>query len=95
MAPIAIQENLTQSIPDIKSKTTVTVTSVGEDGVTKALTAAQTRFEDRNPRSKKQHEIAVESLPGGNTRTLLYTSPFPLCMKCGKGPFVWDEDGHK
>ncbi|EGO54949.1 hypothetical protein NEUTE1DRAFT_111537 [Neurospora tetrasperma FGSC 2508] len=60
-----------------------------------ALAAAQSRYVANNPLSKKQHELAVESLPGGNTRTLLHTSPFPLCMKHGKGTFVWDEDGHK
>ncbi|KAK3951328.1 pyridoxal phosphate-dependent transferase [Pseudoneurospora amorphoporcata] len=60
-----------------------------------ALAAAQSRYVAINPFSKKQHERAIESLPGGNTRTLLHTSPFPLCMKHGKATFVWDEDGHK
>ncbi|KAH8898643.1 PLP-dependent transferase [Thozetella sp. PMI_491] len=60
-----------------------------------AVDAAIKRFEEQNPVSRKQHEIAASILPGGNTRTLLHTSPFPLSMKCGKGPFVWDEDGHK
>ncbi|KAK1779539.1 pyridoxal phosphate-dependent transferase [Copromyces sp. CBS 386.78] len=60
-----------------------------------ALAAAQSRYVAINPLSKKQHERAIESLPGGNTRTLLHTSPFPLCMKHGKATFVWDEDGHK
>lgn len=63
--------------------------------VAEALAAAQSRYVANNPLSKKQHELAVESLPGGNTRTLLHTSPFPLCIKHGKGTFVWDEDGHK
>ncbi|KAK3314318.1 pyridoxal phosphate-dependent transferase [Apodospora peruviana] len=60
-----------------------------------ALAAAEARFIANNPLSKKQHDLAVCSLPGGNTRTLLHTSPFPLCMKQGKGAYVWDEDGHK
>ncbi|CCC05315.1 hypothetical protein SMACR_08629 [Sordaria macrospora] len=60
-----------------------------------ALAAAQFRYVANNPISKKQHEHAVESLPGGNTRTLLHTSPFPLCMRHGEGTFVWAEDGHK
>lgn len=60
-----------------------------------ALAAAQFRYIANNPLSKKQHERAVEALPGGNTRTLLHTSPFPLCMKHGKTTFVWDEDGHE
>jgi glutamate-1-semialdehyde 2,1-aminomutase len=59
------------------------------------VSAASKRFEERYPISKKQHEVAAGTLPGGNTRTLLHTSPFPLCMKSGKGSAVWDEDGYK
>jgi 4-aminobutyrate aminotransferase-like enzyme len=66
-----------------------------EAAAQKALAAAEARFVANNPISKKLHDLAVGSLPGGNTRTLLHTSPFPLCMKKGKGAFVWDEDGHK
>ncbi|KAH8666995.1 pyridoxal phosphate-dependent transferase [Xylariales sp. PMI_506] len=66
-----------------------------QGSVQAAVDAAVKRFEEANPVSKKQHEIAAGILPGGNTRTLLHTSPFPLSIKCGKGPFVWDEDGHK
>ncbi|KAK3319606.1 pyridoxal phosphate-dependent transferase [Cercophora scortea] len=60
-----------------------------------ALVAAEARFITNNPASKQQHDLAVGTLPGGNTRTLLHTSPFPLCMKQGKGAYVWDADGHK
>ncbi len=60
-----------------------------------SLSAARARFEERNPVSKELHGLAVQSLPGGNTRTLLHTSPFPLTMKRGKGPYVWSGDGHK
>ncbi|KXX80417.1 Beta-phenylalanine transaminase [Madurella mycetomatis] len=60
-----------------------------------ALAAAESRFIANNPLSKRQHELAVDALPGGNTRTLLHTSPFPLSMDRGEGAYVWDEDGHK
>ncbi len=60
-----------------------------------ALRAAETRFVANNPLSKAQHGLAAGSLPGGNTRTLLHTSPFPLSMKQGKDAYVWDLDGHK
>jgi glutamate-1-semialdehyde 2,1-aminomutase len=66
-----------------------------DDIVEAALSAASKRFEEANPKSKKQHEIAAGVLPGGNTRTLLHTSPFPLSMRCGKDCYVWDEDDHK
>jgi len=49
---------------------------------------------DRNPVSAKLFQEATEYLPGGNTRTLLYSAPFPLCMKKGVDYKVIDEDGH-
>jgi glutamate-1-semialdehyde 2,1-aminomutase len=93
MAPGAIQEPAaaTAEVVDIKTKMFDTTPA----SIETALADAQTRFEERNPVSKRQHELATQSLPGGNTRTLLYTSPFPLVMKCGRGVFVWSEDGHK
>ncbi|KAH6649525.1 pyridoxal phosphate-dependent transferase [Chaetomium tenue] len=60
-----------------------------------ALSAAEARFIANNPLSKAQHDLAIGTLPGGNTRTLLHTSPFPLAMKQGKDSYVWDVDNHK
>ncbi|VBB81629.1 Putative glutamate-1-semialdehyde 2,1-aminomutase 2 [Podospora comata] len=71
------------------------MSSVSHESAKAALEAAEARFIANNPLSKKQHELAVGALPGGNTRTLLHTSPFPLTMKQGKGAHVLDEDGHK
>lgn len=58
------------------------------------LTVARAKFVQRNPRSFELHQQAIKSLPGGNTRSLLHTAPFPLCMQSGKGYQVTDEDGH-
>lgn len=55
---------------------------------------ARHRFVARNPISRKLFEEATEFLPGGNTRSLLYSAPYPICMKSGKGYQVTDEDGH-
>ncbi|KAJ4130711.1 hypothetical protein NW768_006249 [Fusarium equiseti] len=52
------------------------------------------RYISRNPRSKSLHDEAVKSMPGGNTRTVLHTSPFPVVIKSGKGHQVTSEDGH-
>lgn len=73
----------------------VNTTTDGTSGAAQALAAAQARFIASNPLSKKQHDLATASLPGGNTRTLLHTSPFPLTMTRGEGVFVYDSDGHK
>jgi glutamate-1-semialdehyde 2,1-aminomutase len=59
-----------------------------------AVAAAKQRFIERNPNSKKLFEEACGSLPGGNTRTALYSAPFPICMKRGEGYEVIDEDDH-
>ena len=64
------------------------------DAVQVAVDAAIARFEAHNTRSKALHISALESLPGGNTRTLLHTPPFPVFMKSGKGYQVTSEDGH-
>lgn len=90
MSPSAVEEHTTGGVVP-KSK----VDAAADGSLRQALAAAQSRFVESHPKSKEHHEIAVSHLPGGNTRTLLHTSPFPLTMKCGKGPYVWDEDGHK
>lgn len=58
-----------------------------------ALDAAVDSFIARNPKSKGLHEEALKTFPGCNTRTVLHTSPFPLCMKSGKDYQVISEDG--
>lgn len=92
MAPIAVSPESQETLADVKSSTGPTPV---DEVVRQRLASAVARFTQENPTSKQQHEIAASSLPGGNTRTLLHTSPFPLVMKRGEGPYVWDEDGHK
>lgn len=58
-----------------------------------ALEEAERRFIEQNQASKVLHEDATKALPGGNTRTILHTSPFPLYMKKGKDHQVVSEDG--
>lgn len=69
--------------------------SPGHEAARTALCAAEARFIANNPLSKTQHDLAVGTLPGGNTRTLLHTSPFPLTIKQGQDAYVWDIDNHK
>ncbi len=51
-------------------------------------------FSRQNPASRKLHDRARRSLPGGNTRTLTFYAPFPLYMKRGEGAKLWDVDGN-
>ncbi|KAF2741324.1 PLP-dependent transferase [Polyplosphaeria fusca] len=86
MAPAVITET---AIDDIKIHIKSGPTTAPE-----ALAAVKARFVERNPTSLKLHEEAVRSLPGGNTRSLLHTAPFPIFMKSGHGHTVLSEDGH-
>lgn len=58
------------------------------------VTEAKQRFIERNPISGMLFKEAAEYLPGGNTRTLLYSAPYPICMKKGESYQLFDEDGH-
>ncbi len=69
-----------------------TATSASLD---QALAAAIVRYRERNPASARQLEHAAEVLPGGNTRSVLFQSPFPPVMVRGEGCWLWDADGHR
>ncbi|KAL7936798.1 pyridoxal phosphate-dependent transferase [Trichoderma chlorosporum] len=58
-----------------------------------ALSEAKALYIARNGKSRAIHEQAVESFPGGNTRTVLHADPFPICMKSGRGFQLTSEDG--
>ncbi len=60
-----------------------------------ALRSAQDRYAVRNPSSRAQWRLAALAMPGGNTRTILYFDPFPICMVRGEGCHLFDADGHR
>ena len=60
-----------------------------------ALTEARAGYVAANPRSRERWEDACRSMPGGNTRTVLYHDPFPLGIVRGEGCRIWDADGHE
>ena len=60
-----------------------------------ALAQAIDRYRTRRPASAAQLEKAAKVLPGGNTRSVLYQSPFPPVMMRGEGCRLWDADGHE
>jgi len=53
------------------------------------------RYEARTPRSAALHAEALESLPGGDTRTGTFFLPYPVYMARGNGVRMWDVDGHE
>ncbi len=60
-----------------------------------ALIEARQAYADSNPKSLGRHHEACEAMPGGNTRTTLHNSPFPLTVVRGEGCRLWDADGHE
>jgi glutamate-1-semialdehyde 2,1-aminomutase len=63
------------------------------DTVAGALQAVEAEYTIRHPESAREQRIAAESLPGGNTRTVLHHSPFPLTWASGEGNRLTDIDG--
>lgn len=59
-----------------------------------ALTDLHQTFTHENPASRRIHEKSCEYLPGGNTRTVLHTLPFPLTFHKGYGQRLVSVDGH-
>src|SRR5262249_55206447 len=60
-----------------------------------ALAEARETYVARRPKSKAQHEAARTVMPGGNTRTVLFYAPFPICAAKGEGAYLTDIDGHR
>ncbi len=61
----------------------------------KALEKARNRYIEKHPKSLAAFEDAAQSMPGGNTRTVLYHAPFPFCAASGEGAWLDDIDGHR
>lgn len=59
-----------------------------------AVESAIDHYTSSNPKSYKQYLDSTHYLPGGNTRTVLHTSPFPLTFSSGSGATLTDLDGH-
>ncbi len=60
----------------------------------RAVDAATARYEAANPASRAHYERARKSLPGGNTRTGMFYTPFPLAIEAAAGATLTDVDGH-
>lgn len=50
-----------------------------------ALGDAERRYALANPKSRARQDEAGAVMPGGNTRSILFYSPFPLTMTRGQG----------
>ncbi len=59
-----------------------------------ALADAERRYAERRPRSRAHIERASRSMPGGNTRSVLYFKPFPFVVRDSAGCRLSDLDDH-
>lgn len=66
----------------------------GNASLDAVLDDARQRFTAANPKSLERHRDAAASLPGGNTRAVLWYRPFPLTLVSGEGCRVIDLDDH-
>jgi glutamate-1-semialdehyde 2,1-aminomutase len=64
-------------------------------GLEAALAEAREAYAAARPNSAALHARAREVMPGGNTRTVLFYTPFPTAMIRGEGARLWDADGHE
>ena len=60
-----------------------------------ALAEAKAAYAAARPGSAAIHERARAVMPGGNTRTVLFYTPFPTAMVRGEGCRLWDADGRE
>ncbi|MBR0672838.1 aspartate aminotransferase family protein [Neoroseomonas soli] len=60
-----------------------------------ALAEARERYVAARPKSAAAHARARAVLPGGNTRSVLFYTPFPTAMAKGEGCWLEDIDGHR
>ncbi len=63
--------------------------------VERELAEAKRGYSLRNPASFERWQAAACAMPGGNTRTVLFFEPFPICMVRGEGCLLFDADGHR
>lgn len=59
------------------------------------LANAEADFTKRNPKSQAIYDEATKVLPGGNTRTVLFYTPFPVSVVRAEGSRLYDADGHE
>jgi glutamate-1-semialdehyde 2,1-aminomutase len=58
-----------------------------------ALAAAEAAYVEKRPKTAALHKRAAAVMPGGNTRTVLFSRPFPIRIEKAEGSLLWDVDG--
>ena len=58
-----------------------------------ACDEVEATYKALHPNSARLHASAARHMPGGNTRSVLHYSPFPLTWAGGRGSRLKDADG--
>src|SRR6516164_6638324 len=67
--------------------------SLANADLDQALLEAEAHYRARHPKSASRRLEAAQHMPGGNTRTVLHFTPFPLVWAGGRGNRLTDVDG--
>ena len=65
------------------------------DAVETTLDSVRKRYQRLHPKSREAFEESKKYMPGGNTRTVLFHTPFPLRIQSGHVNTVNDADGNQ
>lgn len=63
----------------------------GAQNISQKILAA---YKEKTPGSMAHHQMAGRYLPGGDTRSATYFSPYPVYMERGRGCYLYDTDGN-
>jgi glutamate-1-semialdehyde 2,1-aminomutase len=66
----------------------------GADRLDDALAEAVSGYVAAHPKAQAMQDRAARVMPGGNTRTVLFTAPFPVRVARAEGARITDMDGH-
>jgi glutamate-1-semialdehyde 2,1-aminomutase len=66
-----------------------------ELALTEAVKAARASYAEANPASANRYQQSLDTMPGGNTRTVLHYAPFPIAFVRGEDATLWSADGHR
>lgn len=67
--------------------------TMSKQTVEQALKVAHQQYIEKNPKSQQQNIKASKVLPGGNTRSVLYSDPFPITLASADDCYVTSLDG--
>ncbi|MEM7344520.1 MAG: aminotransferase class III-fold pyridoxal phosphate-dependent enzyme, partial [Chloroflexota bacterium] len=66
-----------------------------QTALTNVLHEQEVAYVTANPKSQESYKAAKAHLPGGNTRSVLFYTPFPVVIERAEGAMLWDIDGHR